>query len=317
MDSENQTAKGRVLVIDKMHDSIIPLLNKIGYGVDIQLDLDKKKLIDIVGNYQGLILRSKIFLDDDIISNSNLKFIARAGAGTDNIDIEAVENSKVKIINAPEGNKDTLAEHTLGMLLNLTNKINSANNEVKNGLWKREANRGIELMGKTIGIIGFGHMGEAFANKLSGLGVKILAYDKYRNHFTNEQVKESSLEQLYADSDILSIHVPLTVETRYKFNKTFFSRFHKDIILLNTSRGEVLILKDLVDLLNEGKIIAAGLDVLENEKLDSLTESQKSVFNDLVKFDNVIITPHVGGWSHESYERINHVLADKIKALQS
>jgi D-3-phosphoglycerate dehydrogenase len=209
-----------------------------------------------------------------------------------------------------------VAEHTLGLLLNLCNKIDAANDEVRQKVWDREGNRGIELMHRTFGIIGYGFMGEAVSKRLSGFGCKVIAYDKYKTNYGNPYVEEVSLEELRERADIVSFHVPLTAETRLYVNDEFIEQFKKNIILLNTARGEILPLSTLVKYLKSGKIIAAGLDVLENEKLAKLTDEQDQLMSELFKMTNVLLTPHVGGWTVESYIKISETLGKKIKDLK-
>lgn len=303
-----------ILIIDEMHPSIVPGLKNIGLDVDYMPNIKREEILEIIHIYEGIIVRSKTEADKELINKaSNLKYIARAGAGTDKIDNKLCEKKGIAILNAPEGNRDALGEHAAGMLLTLINKIHKADHEVRNGVWDRENNRGYELLGKTVGIIGYGNMGSAFARRLSGFDCKVLAYDKYKSGFSNLYVKEAGLKDLYLEADILSLHVPLTSETESFYNYEFFSQFKKDIILINTARGKILPLKDLVRLMEEGKIKGAALDVLENEKINTLLNTNDTVFQKLISRFDIVFTPHVGGWSYESYARINDVLVDKIK----
>ncbi|MGM0580471.1 MAG: NAD(P)-dependent oxidoreductase [Bacteroidota bacterium] len=306
----------KVLIIDEMHESIIPMLNDLNFEVDYMPKVKRQEILSIIENYEGLIVRSKTQIDAELLKNANkIKFIARAGAGVDNVEVEELEKRNIILLNAPEGNRDALAEHAMGMLLSLFNKINTADHEVRNGKWDREGNRGIELMGKTVGLLGYGNMGSAFAKRLSSFGCEILAYDAEKTGYSNELVQEVSLEEMQAKAQILSLHIPMNAQNKGIVNYDFLSQFKKLKYIINTSRGEVLILKDLLQLLKEGKIKGAALDVLENEKINSLSKDELSVFQELTKFKQVILTPHVAGWSFESYEKINKVLSQKIKLL--
>ncbi len=306
----------KVLVIDEMHESITPLLNELNIEVNYMPQITRQEIISIIENYEGLIVRSKTYIDAELLQNAkNLKFVARAGAGIDNVEVEALEKRNVQLINAPEGNRDALAEHAIGMLLSLFNKINTADQEVRSGKWDREGNRGVELMGKTVGLLGFGNMGSAFAKRLSSFGCKILAYDAEKTGFSNDYVEEVNLEKMQAEAQILSLHIPMNAQNKGIVNYDFLTKFKKLDYIINTSRGEVLILKDLLKFLKSGKIKGAALDVLENEKINSLNKDELSVFQILTSLKQVILTPHIAGWSFESYEKINRVLTQKIKLL--
>lgn len=306
----------KVLIIDEMHESIMPLLSELNLEVDYMPQIKRNEIISILKNYEGLIVRSKTPIDASLLAYAaNLKFVARAGAGVDNVEVEELERRNIQLINAPEGNRDALAEHAIGMLLTLFNKINTADLEIRQGIWDREGNRGIELMGKTVGLLGFGNMGAAFAKRLSSFECKIIAYDAEKTGFSNEYVEEVSLDILKEQTQILSLHIPMNTQNKGLVNADFLSKFEKLEYIINTSRGEVLILKDLLKLLKENKIKGAALDVLENEKINSLSPEELSVFQSFTKLKQVILTPHVAGWSFESYEKINKVLYQKIKLL--
>ena len=309
--------KKKVLISDAMHPSIVPTLSELNFEVDYFPEITREQILQTLHQYVGLIIRSKTVIDKELIdSGKNLTFIARAGAGLDQMDLTYAKLKNVNIINAPEGNRDAVGEHAMGMLLNLFNHINRADQQVRMFTWNREQNRGVELCGKTVGIIGYGNMGSSFAQRLSGFDCEVRAYDKYKKKFTDEYAKESSLENIFEVADIISFHVPLTKETRLMASDEFFKRFQKSIYLINTSRGEILSLKTLLNQLLSGKVIAAALDVLENEKFNTLTGEQKLVLNELFKLNNVVFTPHVAGWSKESYIKINQTLAKKIKLLK-
>ena len=261
------------LIADEMHESIIPLLEGIGIKADYRPKITRPELLECIGNYEVLLIRSKTDLDVEMIDRADkLEIIGRAGAGLDKIDVAYVEGKGIEIVNAPEGNRDALAEHAVGLLLSLLNNVVRADAEVRNWVWAREANRGIELSDKTVGIIGYGYMGQAFVQRLRAFDCRVLVYDKYKKGFGTKKVEEVSLEKLFDKADILSLHIPLTEETRGWVNKEFIDRFRKDIYLLNTARGEILPVKDLLALLDSGKVHGAALDVLEKEKFDALTE---------------------------------------------
>ncbi len=307
----------KCLIVDKMHPSIVPLLAEIGYQADYQPDISRAEVLEQISGYQGLIVRSKLKIDSELIAQAaSLKFVARAGAGLDQLDKEALLQNGISILNAPEGNRDAVGEHTLGILLNLLNNISRADQQIRHSVWDREGNRGVELMGKTVGIIGYGNMGQAFARRLSGFGVTVLAYDKYRTDYSDAFAEEATMEEIFRQAEIISFHVPLTRETQFLIDKLYLSKFNQDVYLLNTARGKIISLATLVEGLASGKIRGAALDVLENEKLQQLTPHQQAAFDQLCQSDRVLFTPHVAGWTYESYEKINQTLVEKIKALE-
>ena len=303
----------KILVIDLMHESLLPLLTAKGLSADYRPGIKREEVYDAVGDYEGLVVRSKITIDEALLQRApRLRFIARAGAGMDQIDVEACRKRNIALFNAPEGNRVAVAEHALGMLLCLFNKLHLADRQVRSGTWDREGNRGVELMGKTVGIIGYGNTGREFARRVSAFGCPVLAYDKYRQGYGDAIAEESSLEAIFAQADVLSLHVPLTPETLGWVDETFLGRFRKSIYLVNTARGEIVPLAGLVAALGNGKVYGACLDVLENEKLAALNPSQRAAFDALAASDRVLLTPHVAGWTHESYLKINLVLTEKI-----
>ena len=305
--------KKKCLIIDDMHESIVPLLEEIGIEPHYAPKISRSEILDCIGQFEGVLVRSKTTIDKEFIDKATkLEFIGRAGAGLDKIDIAYVEARNIEILNAPEGNRDALAEHAMGMLLNLLNKINAADREVRNWVWDREGNRGVELSDKTVGIVGYGYMGQAFVQRLRAFDCRILVYDKFKKGFGTKKVEEVSLEKLFQKTDILSLHVPLTEETRGWMNKTFFESFRKPVYLLNTARGEIVPIADLLSLLDSGKILGAALDVLEKEKFEALTSEEKQRFENLFARKNVVLSPHVAGWTFASYKRINEVLVSKI-----
>lgn len=299
-----------------MHPGIEPMLIERGFEVDLVPSISKEEVFEIIPKYHGLVVRSKMTIGKELIDKAvNLEFIARAGAGIDQIEPETLVQRNITLLNAPEGNRDALGEHAVGMLLCMLNKIHIAHQQIMGGKWAREANRGYEIMGKTIGLIGFGNMGQSFAKKLQGFTSRIIAYDKYKADLKTSLAQMVDLSPIFEESDILSIHVPLTTETKSMVNYEFLSTFSKPIFLINTSRGEVLPLKDLLKAINEGKVRGAALDVLENEKLDELSLEEAETLDALKATGKVLFTPHVGGWTFESYEKINLVLVDKIHSL--
>ncbi|MDN5202934.1 NAD(P)-dependent oxidoreductase [Fulvivirgaceae bacterium BMA10] len=304
------------LIIDEMHESIVELLEKEGFMIAYQPEIRRNEILEIIGDFDGVIIRSKTSIDKEFLEAANkLKFIARAGAGVDQIDVTEVERRNIKVVNAPEGNRDAVGEHTVGMLLTLFNKLHLADRQVKDGIWDREGNRGHEIMGKTIGLIGYGHMGNAVAQRLSGFACEVIAYDKYKENFSDKYVKEVGMNEIFSRSEVVSFHVPLTHETKSMINDDYLSKFKKNIYLINTARGEILVLEALKRQLEKGKILGAGLDVLEYEKYNSLNASQNEVYTYLKTSNKILFTPHVAGWSHESYEKISQVLYKKIKKL--
>ncbi|TVP43907.1 MAG: phosphoglycerate dehydrogenase [Mongoliibacter sp.] len=311
--------ENKVLIIDEMHLSIIPLLENEGYEVEYSPEIKRNEILKQVEAYTGLIIRSKTPIDRELLLKARkLKFIGRAGAGLDKIDTDFLEQHDIKLFHAAEGNMDAVGEHAVGGLLALFNHIGRADAEVKKGIWKREENRGEELQGKTVGIIGYGNMGSSFAKKLSGFDVNILAYDKYKSAFGNFHVKEVSLSQLMEETDVLSMHVPLTLETRNFLNMDLLERFQKPVYFINTSRGEIISFDTLNAALDQGVFRGAVLDVLENEKFKTFSDEQKAAFEKLAQRENVIFSPHIAGWTFQSYEKINQVLVQKIKeAFQS
>jgi D-3-phosphoglycerate dehydrogenase / 2-oxoglutarate reductase len=312
-------AAPKVLFIDTVHPVLHDDLLSFGYQCDHFEDYTFQDYLNIIHQYEGIIIRSKIKLDSGILSKAGaLRFIGRVGAGMENIDVEYAESLGIKCLNAPEGNRDAVGEHTLGMLLMLLNKLRKADREVREGVWIREGNRGVEIHGKTVGIIGYGNTGSAFAKRLQGFGAEVLAYDKYKFNYSDQYVSETDLQTIYEKTDILSIHVPLTEETNQMVDDHFINRFKKSIYLINTARGKVLKTADLVINLKSGKVKGAALDVLEYEKL-SFEEIEKSSlpedFKYLLAGDNVVLSPHIAGWTHESNYKMAKIISLKIKEL--
>jgi D-3-phosphoglycerate dehydrogenase len=306
----------KILIIDEFEPTLMRKLREWSIPFEYAPYMDRKELLKCISGYTGLVLRSKTKIDKEVINlGKALRFVARGGSGMDGVDEMYAKKRGVECINAPEGNRNAVAEHAMALLLNLTCNISKGNSEVNSGIWDREGNRGIELYGKKVGIIGYGNTGSFFAEKLSSFGVTVMAYDKYKKGFGSNKVLEVSMKEIYEHSDILSLHVPLTTETIHLVNKDFLNKFKKDLILLNTCRGKVVQLSSVLEALNSGKISRFGTDVLENEKLDSYSAEESRVLESLKTLENVIITPHIAGWSKESYIGISTVLADKIKIL--
>ena len=302
----------RVLFIDRVHPSLKNNLQKNNFVCDESDHLSKKEIEKIIHNYEGIIIRSRFIIDSDFIRKANnLKFIARAGSGLENIDVKFAESKNIKCFNASEGNRQSVAEHSLGMLLSLFNNLNTSDREVRNGRWRRESNRGVELAGKTVGIIGFGNNGSAFANVIQGFGVKILAYDKYLSDYPYQ----SSMEKIYTQADIVSLHVPLTEETTYLADDNFINNFEKDFYFINTARGKCVNTKSIVKALKSGKIKGACLDVLEYEKTSFENLSQIGFTDEmqyLINSEKTILSPHIAGWTIESNVKISKILTEKI-----
>ncbi len=310
----------KILLIDTLHSSFAKILSEHNFECIEGYHLSESEVLAQIKEYAGIAIRSRFKITKTFLEKaSHLQFIARAGAGMENIDVDAANKFNIVCINAPEGNRDAVGEHAIGMLLALMNHLIRADAEVRNGLWKREENRGVELQGKTIGIIGFGNMGSSFAKKLQGFDVDILAYDKYI-HIDQQKfpfVKQVSLAEIHQHSDVLSLHVPLTAETNYLVNDHFLNAFTKSIWLINTARGKVLETASLVKALQSGKVIAAALDVLEYENIsfeDVDVSKLPAPFQFLIQSKQVLLSPHIGGWTQESNVKIATVLAEKIIA---
>jgi D-3-phosphoglycerate dehydrogenase / 2-oxoglutarate reductase len=310
-------ANNKCLVVDPMHESLFSMLNEIGWDADYKPKITRDEIKAIHTQYAGLIVRSKTLIDRDLLGlNPTLKFIGRAGAGLDNLDLEYLSEKGIHVLHASEGNRDAVGEYAIGALLSLMRNIPKADNEVKQSIWDREGNRGEELMGKTVSIIGYGNMGHAFAKRLRGFGCTVLAYDKYKSSFSDDFCKEADMQMIFNETDILSLHIPLTSETKMLVDAEYLNQFKKKIIVINTARGEIVSLSALATALDNGHVRGAALDVLENEKLSTLTPLQTSAFNSMRKKTNVLFTPHIAGWTFESHIKINVALVDKIKTLQ-
>lgn len=306
----------KILFIDKVHPVLSERLSKRDFECVDATKMSREEIETLIPAVFGIIIRARFTMDENFLNPAkNLKFIARSGSGLENIDQVYCKNRNIQLFNSPEGNRNAVAEHALGMLLSLLNKLNQANSQVKNGIWDREGNRGEELDGKTIGIIGYGNNGAAFAKKLRGFDVKIMAYDKYKSGFGDHFVQECTMDAIFQQADIVSFHIPLNAETKFLGNESFFNAFEKPIRLLNLARGKIVNTKDLVAAIKSGKVLGACLDVLEFEtkSFESFFEQHlPEEFEFLINSDNVLLSPHVGGWTIESYFKLSNVLADKI-----
>lgn len=310
--------KKTVGFLDVVHPILEQRLSLAGFKCIDLTETSKSDILNQIHTLNGIVIRSRFPMDEDFLSQAtSLEFIARSGAGMENIDEAFCEKNNITLFNAPEGNRNAVGEHALGMILALFNHLVKGNNEIKSGIWDREGNRGIELDGKTVGIIGYGNNGSAFAKKLRGFDVKVLAYDKYKSNFGSDFVTESTLDTIYKHADVLSFHIPQTEETLFMCNDSFISSFKKPFYLINLSRGKVVKTSALLNALNSGQILGAGLDVLEFEKASfenffQTDTSQNKTFIDLIQHPKIIHSPHVGGWTVESYFKLSDVLADKI-----
>ena len=306
----------KILHLDKNHESLINQLNGLGFENEEDYTSSKGDIMEKIHSYDGLIVRSRIVIDNFFLDKAKrLKFIGRVGAGLENIDCEYAKNKKIELFAAPEGNRNAVGEHSLAMLLSLFNKLNKANREVKAGSWVREENRGIELDGKTIGILGYGNMGKSFSKKLKGFDVDVLCYDVKEN-VADENCQQVSLAELQERSDVISIHTPQTKLTTNMVNTVFINQFKKSFWLINTARGSAVVTKDLVSGIEKGKILGAGLDVLEYEKSSFenlfLSETPKAL-RYLIDSDSVILSPHIAGWTQESEKKLADTIVKKIK----
>lgn len=300
----------RVLMVDEVHPSMTEGLTNLGFEVETRLDLSLADFVFILPAFDGLVIRSKFKITAEILENTNLSFIARAGAGLDLLDVDACLARGMAVFAANEGNSDAVAEHVIGQLLSLAHKLHTSDTEVRHGLWEREGNRGFEIKGKTMGIIGYGHMGKAVASKLAGFGLRILAYDKYAPSVNFP----ATMEQIFKEADIVSLHLPLTSETRGLVSTEFIHSFLKPIVLINSSRGPITPLEPLLAGLRTGHLKGLALDVLPNEKLSSWSPIEKELFAEIAAYPATVFSPHVAGWTTESYRKINEVLLEKIKA---
>ncbi len=308
----------KILHLDSNHSLLLNQLNNLGFTNDEDYTSSKEEIEAKIHNYDGFIIRSRFSIDKNFLDKATkLKFIGRVGAGLENIDCEYATLKNIELIAAPEGNRNAVGEHSLGMLLSLFNKLNKADKEVRNGKWLREENRGIELDGRTVGLIGYGNMGKSFAKKLRGFDVKVICYD-IKPNVGDENCTQVSLKELQKNADVLSLHTPQTSLTINMIDEGFINKFSKPFWLINTARGKSVVTKDLVAALKSKKILGAGLDVLEYEKasFENLFSDDKmpDAFKYLINSENVLLSPHVAGWTIESKERLAQTIVDKIKA---
>jgi len=305
----------RVFVTDNTHPILKETLESAGHQVTVDSGVSYESLLSQIKEYDAMVVRSKIVIDRNFLDHArHLKCIGRVGAGMETIDVDYAESLGIRCLNSPEGNRDAVGEHALGLLLTLFNHLARADSQVRQGIWHREENRGLEIKGKTVGIIGFGNMGAAFAQRLQGFECEIIAYDKYKPHgYAPAYVKEVSLEELQARAEVVSLHVPLTDETHHMVNRRFIQQFRRDLYLINTSRGPVVKTEDLAQAVKEGRVKGAALDVLEYEDMskDGLDTSHPDL-QYLLSCPNVVFSPHVGGWTVESKYKLAKVLADKM-----
>ena len=308
----------KILHIDSNHPLLWEQLQQAGFQNEADFTSSKQEVEAKIENYHGIVIRSRFKIDKAFLDKAtNLQFIARVGAGLESIDCDYATAKGIHLIAAPEGNANAVGEHAIGMLLSLFNNLNKANNEVKSGQWKREANRGHELEGKTVGIIGYGNMGKSFAKKLRGFDVTVLCHDILPN-MSDANATQVSLSELQERADVLSLHTPWTPETDKMINSDFINKFKKPFWFINTARGNSVVTADLVEALKSGKILGAGLDVLEYEKLsfETLFEGEKpAAFEYLLQAENVLLTPHIAGWTFESHQKLAQTIVDKIKGI--
>lgn len=306
----------KVIVTDFLHPYLADWLVDKGFQVDIQETITNDELFSIIENYEGLVLSTKIKVTPTLIDKAkNLEFIARAGSGMENIDVVYAKSKGIHVVNSPEGNANAVAEHAVGMTLALLNNIVKSDAEIRNGVWQREPNRGEEIQGKTIGIIGYGHTGSRFAAKWGTFGVTILAHDKYKSGFGTTTVVEASVEDIWEKAEIISFHLPLNAETQFYCNAAFINNMKRPFWLINTSRGKIVNTANLIEGLDQGKILGAALDVFENEKFYQLEGTDLAQMQNLTKRHNIILTPHVAGWTHTSHLYLSKILAEKLDAL--
>ena len=309
----------KILHIDSNHPLLWEQLEQAGFHNEADFTSSKSEIETKIQNYHGIVIRSRFKIDREFLDKAtNLKFIARVGAGLESIDCEYAKSKKIHLIAAPEGNRNAVGEHAIGMLLSLMNKLNRADKLVREGKWIREGNRGYELEGKTIGLIGYGNMGKSFAKKLRGFDIEVLCYDILPD-VGDENAKQVSLQELQQKADVLSLHIPWTPQTDMMINTNFINAFAKPFWFINTSRGKNVVTDDLVTALQSAKILGAGLDVLEYEKLsfeNLFIESEKpKAFEYLLQAENVLLTPHIAGWTFESHQKLAQIIVDKIKKL--
>lgn len=304
----------KVLVAEPCHPVICEELEKAGYHCDFNPTSDNEWVRSVIGDYYGLIVRSKVKIDSSLFDKANkLKFIGRVGSGMELFDLEGAKERGIICLNSPEGNRESVAEHAVGCMIGLLKSIRQVDGEIRQGIWNRKDRKGRELGSQTVGIIGFGNTGSALARKLRGFDCRILAYDKYKKGFGNEQVIETDMAQIFAESTIVSLHLPLTKETHYLADNQFFANFNGPIWFVNTSRGPIMKTTAVVEALESGKILGAALDVFETEPLKNLTNEEQQWFDSLKEKPNVILTPHTAGLTEDSFFKLAYILSQKIQ----
>lgn len=303
-----------IAFLDTVHPLIAEKFSEKGWQCDFLFDKNREELKSVIQNYQGIILRSRIRMDEDFLQHAtSLKFIGRPGAGLENIDLKFCEKKNVNVYRSPEGNMDAVGEHAIGMLLMLLNNLKRADSEVRQGIWKREENRGHELKGKTVAIVGYGFMGSTFAKKLIGFDVNLIAYDKYKTNFSDDFVKEASLKEVFEKADVVSLHTPQSEETLGMINTDFINKLKKPFYFINTARGKSVVTKDLLSAIDSGKVLGACLDVLEYETSSFEAFSlQSEELKQLFANEKVLFSPHIAGWTHEAELKMAQFLTQKI-----
>lgn len=302
-----------VLITDDLHPVFKQKMDQAGVHYDDMPKIKQEDVRGIIANYEAVIINSKITIDKAMLDRAHkLRFIGRAGSGMEIIDTIYAEQKGIYCSNTPEGNRDAVGEHTVGFMLDLLHNITNANSDVRQRLWKREQNRGEELREKTVGILGYGHMGSAVAEKLYGLCPRVIAYDKYKKNFSSLFVEEVDQKKFYEETEILSIHLPLTDETTWLVDRTYLTRFQNLQYVVNTARGTNLVTEDLVNMLMENRLHGAALDVIEEENPANFSKKFEENFNNLTKINKLVVTPHIAGWSNESRQKIAELLASRL-----
>ena len=306
----------KVLITAKAHNYLIDKLEEKGFEVSYQPAITYDELLVAIPDYVGLIVTTRMKIDKAVIDRAGqLQWVGRLGSGMELIDVPYAESRGIHCASSPEGNRDAVGEQMVGMLLCMMHNVLKSNLELRRGIYERDGNRGFELGGRTVGIIGYGNTGYAYARKLKGFDAKVLAYDKYKTGFSDDYAQEATLEQLYAEAEIVSLHLPLTAETHHLGNTAFFNSFHHPVWFLNAARGKLVKTADLIQALEEGQLLGAALDVQENEKLATYNEVEKAQLEKLLNMTNVVITPHIAGYSHEASIKMARIVLEKLKVI--